>query len=297
MGHLCLRVARAGDGVRGHERLELGHLGGRQRAGQRAEHVVELLPRARADQRDEARLTGERPGDADLRRGAVAGLGERAEALDDLLVAGGRVPEKRLGLSDDNEGWILPALLRVLDKEAPRMRLIALPVQFRTVSDALVSRRVDAAVTVADELPSSIRRRALFTGGFVCLFDPRHARLRRAPSETEYFAREHVIVSYAGDLRGVVEDMLRKTRRVRCSVSSFHHVGAIIEGTSMLATVPAVVAEHIRKARPHLKTARLPIPLGSAPMELLWSAADDDDPAGQFVRENIVRVVKAAVRG
>jgi LysR family transcriptional regulator, mexEF-oprN operon transcriptional activator len=203
----------------------------------------------------------------------------------------------RLGLSDDSEGWVLPALLRVLEREAPRMRLIAVPVQFRTVADALVSRRVDAAVTVADQMPSSIRRRALYTGGFVCLFDPRHARLRRAPTEAEYFARDHVIVSYAGDLRGVVEDLLRRTRRVRCSVASFHHVGAIIDGTAMLATVPAMVAEHIRKARPHLRAARLPIALGSQPVELLWSAADDDDGAGRFVRDAIVRVVKDAVRG
>lgn len=55
--------------------------------------------------------------------------------------------------------------------------------------------------------------------------DPRHARLCRL-SEAEYFAREHVIVSYNGDLRGIVEDPFEKTRKIRCSVSSFANPGA-----------------------------------------------------------------------
>ena len=63
----------------------------------------------------------------------------------------------RLGLSDATEVWLLPPLLRVLEREAPRMRIVAVPVQFRTVGDALAS-GLDAAVTVADELPATIRR-------------------------------------------------------------------------------------------------------------------------------------------
>lgn len=209
----------------------------------------------------------------------------------------------RLGASDATESWLVPRLLRVLAQEAPRMRLVVLPVQFRTVGDQLAARRVDAAVTVADELPSSVRRRTLFVGGFVCLFDPRHARLKLSAakkgggtvSEREYFAHEHVVVSYNGDLRGVVEDVLHKTRRVRCSVSSFDNVGPIVDGSALLATVPTLVAAPIRLERPHLRTARLPFVLQPTPMELLWSVADDDDAAGVFLREKIVGIAKAEV--
>jgi LysR family transcriptional activator of mexEF-oprN operon len=101
----------------------------------------------------------------------------------------------RLGVSDTTEAWLLPPFLRVLEKEAPRMRLIAVPVQFRTVGEAIAMRRVDAAVTVADELPPSVRREPLFSGGFVCLFDGRHVRVKKSVSEAEYFAHEHVVVS------------------------------------------------------------------------------------------------------
>lgn len=200
----------------------------------------------------------------------------------------------RLGLSDANELWLLPALLRALEQRAPRMRVVCVPVQFRTVGDALASGRIDLAVTVADDVPAGVRRETLFAGGFVCLFDPHHLRLPRQPSLARYLACDHVVVSYNGDLRGVVEDMHGVTRRVRCSVSSFHAVGAIVDGSATLATVPERVAREIRTLRPHLRTAKVPLSLGSAPMELLWRSAVEDDPAVRFVGDELRRIAKTA---
>jgi LysR family transcriptional activator of mexEF-oprN operon len=199
----------------------------------------------------------------------------------------------RLGLSDAAELWLLPPLLRALGKEAPRMRLIAVPVQFRTVAAALGGGNVDAAVTVADELPAGVHRQPLFHGGFVCLFDPRHARVRRRLGERDYFAHDHVVVSYNGDLRGIVEDLLHKQRRVRCAVSSFANLGALVDGSALLATVPALVASQIRAVRPHLATRPLPFPLQGSAMELLWPATADDDEPCRFVRGHIARLARA----
>ncbi|WP_394830740.1 LysR family transcriptional regulator [Pendulispora rubella] len=198
----------------------------------------------------------------------------------------------RIGFSDVIETWLLPPLLRALEKEAPRMRIIALPVQFRTVGLALASRQIDVAVTVADDLPAGFKRRPLYETGFVCMYDPRYAHFKLPLREREYFAHEHVIVSYNGDLRGIVEDLLRKTRIVRCSVSSFHNVGAIIEGSALLATIPETVARSICAERPRLRMTELPFALSGTPMELLWSAADDDNPAGRFIREKIANLAE-----
>ncbi len=203
----------------------------------------------------------------------------------------------RLGLSDSVEAWLLAPLLRVLAREAPRMRVIVTNVQFRTVEDALVRRRVDLAVSIADELPTSIRRSPLRAGAFTCLYDPRHAKLGKTVSERAYFAHDHVIVSYNADLRGVVEDLLHKSRRVRCSLASFSHVGDVVDGSAMLATVPEVIAAEIRRTRPHLRTARLPFRLhAETGLELLWPLAVDDDPACRFVRAHVAAIAKATGR-
>jgi LysR family transcriptional activator of mexEF-oprN operon len=196
----------------------------------------------------------------------------------------------RLGLSDSIEVWLLPALLRVLEHAAPAMRLVSVPVQFRTVAASLTSGGLDAAVTVADEMPVGIRRRPLFWAGYACLFDPRHVPWKRRVGEAQYFAADHVIVSYNGDLRGVVEDLLRRSRRVRCSVSTFANVGAIVEGSGLVATVPAVVARDICALRPMLRTVAPPFELRGAPMEMLWPATLDDDAPSVFVRDHIAAI-------
>jgi LysR family transcriptional activator of mexEF-oprN operon len=192
----------------------------------------------------------------------------------------------RLGLSDSAELWLLPRLLRALERDAPKMRIVSIPVHFRTVAAAL-AKGLDAAVSVADDLPPTVRRQRLYTDAFTCLYDPRHARLRSL-TKKEYFAREHVVVSYNGDLRGIVEDTLHETRRVRCSVSSFAHVGAIVEGTAMLATVSNRVADEIRATRPRLAKKTLPFVVGGAYAELLWTVGTDDDEACRFLRARIV---------
>jgi LysR family transcriptional regulator, mexEF-oprN operon transcriptional activator len=198
----------------------------------------------------------------------------------------------RIGLSDAMGDWLLAPLLRRLADEAPHMRVITVPVQFRTVGEALASRAADLAITVADELPASIRRQQLLHGGFVCLYDPRHGRLGKRLSERDYFAREHVIVSYNGDLRGIVEDLLHKQRNVRCAVSSFSHIGAIVEGSALLATVPVLVVRHILALRPALRTAELPFAMEGTPVEMLWPAAIDDDDAYLFLREQLVKLAE-----
>ena len=197
----------------------------------------------------------------------------------------------RLGLADAADEWLLPPLLQLLARRAPRMRIVCVPVQFRTIGDALATRRVDMAVTVADELPRSIVRRPIFRGGFVCMFDPRHVRLGRRPTLRAYLAHEHVVVSYNGDLRGVVEDTYGVERRVRCSVPGFSSVGAILEGSDLVATLPEIVAHRILERRPSLCIASFPLPHEPGGMDLLWPSAVDSDDASRFVRDAIVRIM------
>lgn len=200
----------------------------------------------------------------------------------------------RLGLADSTDESLLPPLLRHLDREAPHLRIVASSIQFRTVGKALAARRVDIAVTVADELSASISRRPLIRSHFVCVFDPRFVRLGARPTERAFFAQDHLVVSYNGDFRGIVEESFGKKRRARCSVGSFASVGAIVDGGRLVATVPLIVARQIVATRPHLRMSTLPFPHESGTVEMLWPKALDSDPACRFVREALVRVAETS---
>ena len=140
------------------------------------------------------------------------------------------------------------------------------------------------------DLPRGVLRTPLFSGGFVALFDPRHAHLGARPSLARYLAQEHVIVSYNGDLRGIVEDLLGIERRVRISVPSFHTIGTLLPGTNLVATVPALVAKTLQKQHRHLRIAKLPFSLAGASIELLHREAQESDPALSFVRRHLIAI-------
>lgn len=201
----------------------------------------------------------------------------------------------RLGLADPLEALLLPQLLASLRAAAPGIQLIVLPVQFRTVEEALLNGKVDLAVTIADELPRSILRRPLVArdgaSDLVCLYDPRFTKLPKKPTERDYFAHEHVAVSYAGDARGIVEDSLGKTRKVRVSVAAFGHVADIVDGSPLLATLHLLLAQHIIRTRPHLRYAPVPFELEPVSLDLLWLRTTDEDEVSRFMRELIVRAV------
>ena len=210
----------------------------------------------------------------------------------------------RIGLADCLEAVLLPRLLEQLRSEAPDIRVVVLAVQFRTVEELLLSNKIDFAVSVADDLPRSILRQPLgdrqsAPHGFVCLYDPRFTKLGRSVTERAYFSHDHLAVSYAGDARGIVEDSTGKSRRVRVSVPAFGYVADVIDGSSLVATVPLLFARHILKTRPHLRTAPLPFAIESMGLELLWSRVTDHDAAGRFVRglvSNIVGLLESEPR-
>jgi len=208
----------------------------------------------------------------------------------------------RFGLADGLEAVILPRLIARLQREAPRLQLIVLGVQFRTIEEKLLTNQIDFAVTVADDLPQSILRQPLRiqhagSPGFVCLFDSRFTRLGRTLNERQYFEQEHVIVSYAGDTRGIIEDVLGKTRSVRVSVPAFGYIADVVDGSSLVATVPSLLARELSKTRPHLRALPLPFSMESTSLDLLWSRVTDADPAARFVREQVASIVESpAVR-
>lgn len=234
----------------------------------------------------------------------LAGARPHLEALvHSTLSAAPFSPEKsdrtiRIGLSDATDAWLLPPLLRVLAAEAPAMRLVVVPVQFRTVGAALARSAIDCAVTVADEMPANVGRKSLFHGTFVCLHDPRHAKLGKSLTVERYLRHEHVVVSYNGDFRGVVEDTLGIHRRARISVPTFVGIASVIDGTALLATVPETVARTAIAERPHLRVVPLPFAssIEGAPLELLWRREMEDDGALVFVMGRVEEIARSFFR-
>ena len=173
------------------------------------------------------------------------------------------------------------------------MRIVAIPVQFRTVAAALAAR--------AGRRDHRRRRAARDDPARAPVLRRLHLPLRSAPraccatlTEAEYFARDHVIVSYNGDLRGIVEDMFGKNRKVRCSVSELREHRRARRRHGDARDHPELVAAKILATRPHLKTKPLPptLPIEGSHAELFWPAVTDDDEPCKFLRAKIRQIAR-----
>lgn len=215
----------------------------------------------------------------------------RAEPAFDAMASTATI---RLGIGDGMDAVLVPPLLARLRRTAPRMRIIVVFVSFRNVEEQLLGCKIDLALSVADELPRSIHRERLFDGTnveFVCLYDGRCLKLPRTLTDERYFALEHVVVSFAADARGIVEDELGRMRDIRVCLPGFSSIADVVDGSPLVATVPLGFAQHFRKTRPHLKIAKLSFTLEGGCLDLLWSRVKDSDEVVSFVREELRTVV------
>jgi LysR family transcriptional activator of mexEF-oprN operon len=198
----------------------------------------------------------------------------------------------RIGCSDEAAIPLLPALTCVLRRDAPNCTLTVRHADYRSAPELLASGEVSMVVGyVEDDLPANAKRRRLVEGRFVVL---------RADPATEpitldaYCARSHALVTYRGDLSGIMDDTLARlgrSRRVVLGLTGFALLPLVLAGTDMLATVPDIVAETLA-AHGGLRIDPTPFPAPASPVLLAWRGATDADPAERWLRNAIVESLR-----
>ncbi len=192
----------------------------------------------------------------------------------------------RIGLSDDVEFGLLPALLRRLRAEAPGVVLVVRSTNYLLMPNLLASGEISVGVSYTDELPANAKRKTIRRS---------KSKLLRADavpgplSLEDYCARPHALVSYAGDLSGFVDEELEKLgrkRRVVLAVPQFNGLGALLAGTDIVAVVPDYTAAALTAAG-GLRVEDPPYGGRTFELSMAWRGAQDNDPAERWLRSRI----------
>lgn len=198
-----------------------------------------------------------------------------------------------IGLSDDVEILLAPVIAARLAQLAPQARFLVRPINFRSAREVLDERDLDLAISVFDELPSHIARQRLFESSFVGLYASGQISLPQPFALPDYLGLNHVIVSYNGDFRGIVEDQLadRQLRRnVRMALPGFASVPYVVQSAPLMATLPAPLAYTFARTF-GLQTVELPLDIRSHPVEMVWHRRKDADAAHAWLRERVAEIV------
>lgn len=192
----------------------------------------------------------------------------------------------RVGLSDDVEFALLPALLRRLRAEAPGVVLVVRRTNYLLMPNLLASGEISVGVSYTDELPANAKRKTLRRSR------PKMLRADSVPgalSLDEYCERPHALVSFAGDLNGFVDDELAKIgrkRRVVLAVPQFNGLGTLLAGTDLVSMVPDYAAAALTAAG-GLRAEDPPLPTQQFELSMAWRGAQDNDPAERWLRSRI----------
>ncbi|WP_137822771.1 LysR substrate-binding domain-containing protein [Pseudomonas sp. D(2018)] len=192
----------------------------------------------------------------------------------------------RIGLSDDVEFALLPALLRRLRAEAPGVVLVVRRTNYLLMPNLLASGEISVGVAYTEELPANAKRKTLRRSR------PKLLRADSVPgalSLDDYSARPHALVSFAGDLGGFVDEELAKvgkTRKVVLAVPQFNGLGTLLAGTDLVAMVPDYTAAALAAAG-GLRAEDPPLPVQSFELSMAWRGAQDNDPAERWLRSRI----------
>ena len=192
----------------------------------------------------------------------------------------------RVGLSDDVEFALLPALLRRLRSEAPSVVLVVRRANYLLMPNLLASGEISVGVSYTEELPANAKRKTLRRS------KPKLLRADVVPgplSLDDYCARPHAMVSFAGDLNGFVDEQLarlNRSRKVVLAVPQFNGLGTLLAGTDLIAVVPDYTAATLTAAG-GLRAEDPPFESSAFEMSMAWRGAQDNDPAERWLRSRI----------
>ncbi|WP_240496875.1 LysR family transcriptional regulator [Thioclava sp. F1Mire-8] len=202
----------------------------------------------------------------------------------------------RVAALDAEQAVLCPPLAARLRQLAPGLTLSVLPLGRGAAMEALAEGRADLVLGYVWDPPDAISSESLYAESF--LVAGRAEALPDAPhiGLDAYCASDHVLISPAGDLRGVVDDQLatmKRSRRVILGLPAFLPALAAVAASGALVTLPARVARAFAPGF-GLVTAEPPIPVRTFPVSVFWHRRNDADPRTSWIRQRIREVNRIA---
>ncbi len=195
----------------------------------------------------------------------------------------------KLSLSDLGEMMFLPPLAGALRERAPGTHLSNISVAAADVASALESREIDCAVGILQPRHRGIRAELLFREQYVAIsspgWRPSAGRVGNTLTAAQLAQASLVVASPMATFHSSVEQMLARMKLTERIVLRARHFGALPDlalNTDLLAVVPTMYAENLRK-RNAFRVWRLP----NAPfyeVRVVWHASTERDPAHRWMR-------------
>ncbi|MDJ0654633.1 MAG: LysR family transcriptional regulator [Xanthomonadales bacterium] len=182
--------------------------------------------------------------------------------------------------TDEILARLAPKLVDRLAHEAPKLRLVTLPLVRDYLVRQLEAGQVNLVVAVNWNAPELLKQMRLGSDPFVCVMHRDHPLAETNLTLKRYADATHVLVAPLGNERGVIDIELERKglqRHVCASVSAFHMVDEDLLGKSRIATLPSKVAEEVLRNGPFV-VKKIPMTLPTTDYYALWHSRFSAEP-------------------
>jgi DNA-binding transcriptional LysR family regulator len=205
----------------------------------------------------------------------------------------------RMAMADATAALILPPLVRVIEQDAPGIDVRMVPLTTREPRPLLLRGDVELAIGFfpgvvaqlqgATETP--IRHDRLYSGQYVAVMRKDHPLAQQPLTLDRYCEANHLLVSFSGRGRGLVDDALAslgRERRILLTVNQFFTAGKVVVGSDLVMVIP----KHLISATgmsDELVHQKLPFGLPEVHIDMLWHERDGRNPGHQWLRDQVRR--------
>lgn len=208
-----------------------------------------------------------------------------------------------MAMADATAATLIPALVRIVEREAPGISLRVVPLTTRDPRRLLDDGSADIAVgyfpAVLADLTAraqsgglvSFESRRLYDGQYMCVMRQGHPLASQPLTLDAFCAARHMLVSFSGRPFGFIDEALAslgRTRRVVLTVNQFFTAGRVVVGSDLLTVLPRhfVPVTGISDA---LVQRPLPLEVPVVHVDALWSRRAGHQPAQAWLLQALMQ--------
>jgi len=194
-----------------------------------------------------------------------------------------------IGLSDDIEAYLAPRIVNAVAADD-----LGVSFAFHQSNSSLWKQSLqdpDMDLVICSEpkdFNTSYSSQVLFSSSYSCLFRSRERATDEPIGLEEYFAANHVRISYDGR-RGFIDDMFEAAGYARHVTASFTHFsGALttLMSSAVIATLPTFAAESYAEMT-DLSVSPVPLPVPSFRCFMVWDISRHNKAHHEWLRQFI----------
>jgi len=211
----------------------------------------------------------------------------------------------RMAMADATAALWLPALVRIVESDAPGINVRMVPLTTRDPRAMLLRGDIDLAIGyfpgVVSQLStgpdSPIRHEQLYSGKYLCVMRKGHPLADQELTLDAYCAANHLLVSFSGRPRGLIDDTLtqmNRRRRILLTVNQFFTAGRVVTNSDLITVLPRHLVAATGMTE-QVVTRELPFELPSVDVDMLWHERDARSPPHRWLRTQMSAITHAGI--